>query len=230
MEKIKISNIEIEIQKKNIKRMYIYVLPPMGNVRVSVPQNIDADSVRTLLMTKIPWIRKQKEKLLNQPQHLDNKYVSGEDIYLWGRHLRLEVSHDHKRNQISVEGNRLLLNLRELRTPKYREGVLNQWYRMQLKKEIPILLEKWQKEIGVVVFHWGVRNMKTRWGTCNIKAKRIWLNLQLAKRPYQCLEYVLVHELVHLLEKNHTKIFMNHMDTFIPEWREIKNQLNSYNY
>lgn len=101
------------------------------------------------------------------------------------------------------------------------------WYRRNIKKEIPQLLEKWQKIIGVTASDWGVKNMKTRWGTCNIEDKRIWLNLQLVKKPFECLEYVMVHELVHLLEKNHNKIFISYMDEFLPNWRKIKEELNS---
>lgn len=226
MEKLIISNIEIEVQKKKIRNLHLSVMPPQGRVRISAPQNMNEDAIRMFAISKISWIRKQQEKFKNQPRQSEREYVSGESVYLWGKRYRLEVIYSNVRNDLQIKGERLILQVREASTTAQRENILNAWYREHIKKEIPSLLEKWQKIIGVAASDWGIKNMKTRWGTCNVKDKRIWLNLQLAKKHPQCLEYVVVHELVHLLEKNHTKAFIAHMDSFLPDWRTTKEELN----
>ncbi len=226
MEKIVINDIEIEIYKKKIKNLRLSVSPPHGRVRVSAPLHMSQDTIQRFVLTKIPWIQKHRDRFKNLPCRPEHKYRSGESIYLWGKRYMLEVLHSNVRNDIRLEGDRLILQVREASTLKQRENVLNSWYRRQIKREIPLLLEKWQRIIGVNASDWGVKNMKTRWGTCNVKDKRIWLNLQLAKRHPQFLEYVVVHELVHLLERNHSKAFAAHMDTFLPDWRGIRDELN----
>ncbi|GLC31168.1 M48 family metallopeptidase [Clostridium omnivorum] len=227
MESLTINNIEIEVQKKNIKNLHLSVLPPSGRVRVSAPQNMNDEAIRVFLITKIGWIKQQQEKFNNQPRQTEREYVSGESVYLWGRRYRLEVVYSNIRNDIKIHGDRLVLQVREESSTEQRANVLNAWYRDNLKKEIPKLLEKWQKIIGVSVNEWGVKKMKTKWGTCNAEAKRIWLNLQLVKKSPQCLEYVIVHELVHLLEKKHNKIFTGYMNKFLPDWRTTKAELNA---
>jgi predicted metal-dependent hydrolase len=221
-----IDNIEVEVQKKNIKNLYLSVLPPNGRVRVSAPVNMDDEAVKVFIAAKISWIRKHQDKYKNRPVQCENKYVSGETILLWGKPYYLEVVYSNARNNIKIDGSRLILQVRGTSTVEQRADVVNKWYRTNIKREIPKLLEKWQKIMGVAVLEWRVKNMKTRWGTCNIKDKRIWLNLQLAKKHPVCLEYVVVHELVHLLERNHNKIFKSYMDKFLPNWRVIKKELN----
>jgi len=226
VENLRINNIEIEVQKKNIKNLHLVVLPPLGRVRVSAPQNMNEDAIRMFVITKISWIKKQKAKFKNQPRQSEREYVSGESVYLWGKRYRLEVIYSNSCNDVKINGERLILQVREASTTKQRANIINAWYREHIKKEIPPLIEKWQIMIGVMLSDWGVKNMKTRWGTCNTKATRIWLNLQLAKKHPQCLEYVVVHELVHLLEKKHNKDFVAHMDNFLPDWRTTKDELN----
>jgi predicted metal-dependent hydrolase len=226
VENLTINNIEIEVQKKKIKNLHLSVLPPQGRVRISAPQNMNDEAVRMFAITKISWIKKQQDKFRNQARQCKRQYVSGESVYLWGKRYRLDVIYSNVRNDITIKGDRLILQVREASTVEQRANVLNAWYREHIKREIPNLLDKWQKIIGVTALDWGVKNMKTRWGTCNVKDKRIWLNLQLAKKYPQCLEYVVVHELVHLLEKNHNKIFIAYMDKFLPDWRTTKEELN----
>ena len=183
MKKLIINNIEIEVQKKKIKNLHLSVLSPHGRVRVSAPQNMNEDAIRMFVITKLPWIRKQQEKFKNQPRQSERQYVSGESAYLWGRRYRLEVIHSNVCNDVQMKGDKLLFQVREASTTEQRAKVMKEWYRENIKKEIPPLLKKWEKIIGVTALDWGVKDMKTRWGTCNVKAKRIWLNLQLAKSP-----------------------------------------------
>lgn len=223
-----VSNVEIDVIKKDIKNMHLYVLPPIGKVHISAPQNASDEAIRLFAISKIAWIKKQVEKYEKQPRQSEREYVSGESHYLWGRRYRLEVRYSNKANSIDLKGNKILLTVREKSTQQQREKIINEWYRNELKNKIPTILEKWEQIMGVKADNWCVKNMKTRWGTCNAKDRRIWINLQLAKKPVDCLEYVVVHELVHLLEKNHTTIFVEYMDKYLPNWRVTKSELNSF--
>jgi predicted metal-dependent hydrolase len=223
-----VSGIEIEVIKKNIKNMHLYVLPPMGNVRISAPITASDESINLFAITKIGWIRKQIEEFENQPRQSDREYVSGESHYIWGRRYKMEIKHSKTKNNVEIKANKLVLTVRENSTQQQRENVMKEWYRAEIKAKLPALIEKWEEIIGVKANTVGVKNMLTRWGTCNVEDKKVWINLKLAKKPVNCLEYVVVHELVHLLEKNHTTIFVEYMDKFLPNWSIIKDELNSF--
>lgn len=225
---MKVSGVEIEVVKKNIKNMHLSVLPPMGKVRISAPLKASDEVINLFAITKIAWIKKQIEKFENQPRQTKREYVSGESHYLWGRKYRLEIKYTKTANKVEIKANKLILTVRENSTKSQRENVLNEWYRAKLKAKLPVLVEKWENIIGVKVNAVGVKNMLTRWGTCNSKEKRIWVNLQLAKKPVNCLEYIIVHELVHLLEKKHTSLFVDFMDKFLPNWRILRDELNGF--
>lgn len=231
MSKVKLEGIEIEIIKKKVKNINLTVLPPDGKVRISAPMRASEERILEFVRTKMDWIRKHQEKIqkrAERPEAKSLEYVTGDIVFLWGKEYILEV-HSGYRNQVRYDNEKIKLTVEQDSTAESRERILNEWYRGKLKKEIPPLVEKWKRTIGVFPEDWGVKNMKTRWGTCNIRDKRIWLNLQLAKKPSECLEYVVVHELVHLLEKNHNAVFYGHMDFFLPEWKGIRNQLNGEN-
>lgn len=223
-----VSGIEIEVIKKNIKNMHLYVLPPMGKVRISAPIKASDESIKLFAIAKVAWIKKQIEKYENQPRQSEREYVSGESHYIWGRRYKLEVRYSNIANNVEIKTNKLILTVRESSSQSQRENVMNEWYRAELKEKLPLIIEKWEDIIGVKVNSFGVKNMVTRWGTCNVKDKRIWINLQLAKKPIKCLDYIVVHELAHLLEKNHTPVFLDYMDKFLPDWRITKDELNSF--
>jgi predicted metal-dependent hydrolase len=223
-----VSGIEVEVVKKNIKNMHLYVLPPEGKVRISAPASISDEAINLFAIKKISWIKKQVEKFKNQPRQTEREYVSGESHYLWGIRYKLEVRYTNRANTIEIKANKLILTVRKNSTKKQRENILNEWYRSELKKRLPALIKKWEDKIGVKVSDVGIKNMRTRWGTCNTKEKRIWLNLQLAKKPVYCLEYIVVHELIHLIEKNHTPAFIDHMNKHLSGWRVVKDELNSF--
>jgi len=228
MTNITVSGIDITVNKKNIKNMHLSVLPPYGVVRISAPVSVDDDTIRLFVISKIGWIKKQREKFNNQARQSKREYIDGESVYVWGKRYRLMIKHGGKKNKVEIKGDRLYLYVREKSTVEQRETALNKWYRNLLKEEVPKLIETWQETMGVKAESWGIKNMKTRWGTCNTTDKRIWINLQLAKKPLPCLEYVVVHELTHLLEKSHNEVFVTYMDKFMPEWRMRKNELNTY--
>lgn len=224
---IEISGIKIELQKKNIKNMHLVVAPPDGKVRVSAPLHLSDESIAMFVRTKLSWIKKQQEKFAKQPRQCEREYVSGETLYVFGQQYFLRVEYSYKGNSLVLEGNEAILTVRKESTPKQREAFVNEWYRSLLKEKIAIYLPKWEKITGLYCDLWQTKYMTTRWGTCNTNTRKIWINLQLAKKPIECLEYVILHELAHLKVHNHNKDFVAIMDQYMPYWREIKSKLNT---
>ena len=223
---IEISGIKIEVQKKNIKNMHLVVDHPDGKVRVSAPMHLSDDSIKMFVRTKLGWIKTQQEKFEKQPRQTEREYVSGEAFYVWGRQYYLLVNYSNKGNSLVLDGDKAILTVREGSTVEQRERFINEWYRGVLKNEIEQLLPKWVEITDLSPDSWQTKNMTTRWGTCNVKTRKIWLNLQLAKKPIDCLEYVILHELAHLEVKNHNEQFIAIMDRYMPNWREIRKKLN----
>lgn len=223
---IEISGIEIDVQKKNIKNLHLAVVPPDGRVRVSAPMHLSDESIAMFVRTKLSWIKKQQEKFEKQPRQCEREYVSGETLYVFGQQYFLRVEYSYKGNSLVLEGNEAILTVRKESTSKQREAFVNEWYRSLLKDKIEIYLPKWEKITGLYCDSWQTKYMTTRWGTCNTNTRKIWLNLQLAKKPIDCLEYVILHELVHLKIRNHNKDFVAMMDRYMPYWGEIRKKLN----
>ena len=223
---IEISGIQIEVQKKNIKNLPLSVIPPYGNVRVSAPRHLSDESIAMFIRTKLSWIKKQKEKFEKQLRQSEREYVSGETLYVFGQQYFLRVEYSYKGNSLVLEGNEAILTVRKESTAKQREAFVNEWYRSLLKEKIEQYLPKWEKITGLYCDSWQTKYMTTRWGTCNTNTRKIWLNLQLAKKPIECLEYVILHELAHLKVRNHSKEFVAIMDQYMPYWRETKRLLN----
>ncbi len=178
-------------------------------------------------MSRMRWIEKHQKKFQSQPGPILHRYVSGEIHLFLGNPYILNVRYEDKRPNVLLHEDILIVCVRFGSTKEKIRKVINDWYRSELKKQIPLLIEKWAVIVGEAPLEWGVKNMKTRWGSCNTGAKRIWLSLRLAEKPVLCLEYVVVHEMVHLLERGHGKTFTAHMDCVLPEWRIMKDELNS---
>ena len=229
MHQIKISDLIINVERKQIKNLHLSVNPPNGRVRIATPLNIDDDAVRLFAISKLGWIRRQQRKFEGQARQSEREYVSGESHYFWGKRYILNVVY-RKGNPEVIIRNKTHIDLcvREKSTQIQREIVLREWYRRQLKAVIPDLITKWEKIIGVKLNDWGVMQMKTKWGTCNIEEKRILLNLELTKKPEHCLEYIVAHELVHLLERKHNDRYIALMDQFMPLWRTYRDELNHF--
>lgn len=224
---LQIGSIEVLVVRKAIKNLHLSVLPPTGKVRVSSPLHMKDDAIRSLIATRIPWIRKQRARFEAQERQTPREYVSGETHYVFGKPHRLEVVYEDRTPSARVKGkNRIILQVRRNSTSIRREEVLMEWYRNELRKISGGLVEVWQEKIGVAVGSWGIKRMKTRWGTCSQKAGRIWLNLELVKKPMSCIEYVVVHELLHLIEKKHNDRFVALMTKHLPKWRRLKEELN----
>lgn len=227
MASITIGDIKIDIIKKNIKNLHLSVHPPDGRVRIAAPNSMKDEAIRIFAISKLPWIKKQRSKFQAQERQSKREFVSGESHYYQGVRYLLNIIYTNKKQKVEISNNKYLdLYVREGSTKEQREKVMTEWYRSQLKSQIPEIIEKWEKRIGVKVDSWGVKLMKTKWGTCNPTAKRIWVNLELAKKNPRCLEYIIVHEMVHLLERHHNERFIAYMDQFLPNWRSIKEELN----
>lgn len=227
MHQITVNDIVIDVVRKEIKNLHLAVYPPSGRVRIAAPLKVDDEAVRLFAISKLSWIKKNQTKLVNQERQSERKYISGESHHYKGQRYILNVIHHSGYPKVVIRSKKTIdLYVKEDYSAEQRANVMNNWYRKNLKEQIPALLEKWQKIVGVEVADWEVKIMKTKWGTCNRDAKRIWLNLELVKKPEKCLEYILVHEMVHLLERNHTEKFVALMDKFMPQWRSYKDELN----
>ena len=225
---LKIANVQIDVVRKNIKNMHLAVYPPHGRIRLAVPENTDEEILRLFAISKLGWIKKHVKNFKEQARETKRYYVSGESHFFQGKRYILEVHEDKGYSKVSVNGTKKInFKVPTGATTEDKARIMKEWYRKQLKIQIPPLIQKWEKVVGVQVNDWGVKQMKTKWGACNIEAKRIWLNLELAKKPPICLEYILVHELVHLHEKNHNERFIALMNQFMPKWRLHRNELNS---
>lgn len=224
---LQLGSIEALIVRKIVKNLHLSVLPPSGRVRVTAPESMQDDAIRTLLATRLPWIKRQQEKFKGQARQNERKYISGESHYFFGKRYRLEVVYKEAAPVVSLKGkSKIILQVRPNSSIEKRNDVMMQWYREQLYPIADNLMAKWQNKIGVQVKHWGIKRMKTRWGTCNNKAARILLNLELAKKPLACLEYVIVHELLHMIEKKHNDKFVSMLGKYIPKWKSTKEELN----
>ena len=202
--------------------------PPNGRVRVATPLAVSDEAVRLAVVGKLGWIKRQRARFVAQPRQSRREMVSGESHYFQGRRYRLRVVKGGGAAKVVRRNNStLVLHVRPETTVEHRQRILQRWYRQHLRTLIPSLLEKWQEVLGVRANEFGIKKMKTKWGTCNIEARRIWVNLELAKKPVSCLEYIVVHELTHLLERNHTERFTAIMDRHLPTWRMSRKELNS---
>ena len=226
MATIEIGSIAMQLNRKAIKHLHISVLPPDGRVRISAPETMTDTAIRMAVISRIPWIRQQQRDFAKQPRQSEREMVSGESHYLWGRRYRLDVIERSGRHEVKTAPGKLRLWVQPGISTDQRKRALDAFYRHQLKERVQKLLPIWQGRAGVDVADWGVKKMKTKWGSCNTQARRIWLNLELAKKPSECLEYILVHELVHLLERNHNDRFRAYMDRLLPDWRERRELLN----
>jgi predicted metal-dependent hydrolase len=226
MKQIIINGITIELEKKKIKNMYLRILPPDGKVHISAPMKMEEETIRNFVTAKMEWIISQQTRMHQRHIQADIEYVSGDEISVWGEKYYLAVKENCSHNTIKMNGWDIILSVKKDSTASQRKKIIDDWYRKMLMEELPRLIVKWENIIGVKSSGFHIRDMKTRWGTCNIRTGDICFNLQLAKKPIWCVEYVVVHELVHLLERSHNYIFKSYMDQFLPNWRMIKKELN----
>jgi predicted metal-dependent hydrolase len=228
MRRMKVGSLTVEVVRKDIKNLHLGVYPPQGRVRVAAPMVVDDEAVRLAVIDKLGWIKRQRAKFAAQARQSQRDMVNGESHYFLGRRYRLRVHERHEPAHVAIRGvGSLDLFVRPGSNAEQRQAVLLHWHRAQLKLLIPPLLARWQPILRVQATDWGVKKMKTKWGSCNAAAARLWFNLELAKKPVQCLEYVVVHELAHLRQRHHDERFIALMDTHLPQWRHTRDLLKS---
>ena len=224
---IEVSGIRVEVVRKAIKNLHLGVFPPDGRVRISSPMRMGDEALRLAVISRLGWIRRQQARFAGQARQSPREMVAGESHYFLGRRYRLRVIEQPGPYKVVLNGHSYLeLYIRPGTDTARREKLLNDWYRSQLKSRIPPLISMWEPVLGVTVAQWGVKKMKTKWGSCNSDAQRIWLNLELAKKPPLCLEYILVHEMLHMLERHHNHRFQSLLDRFYPQWQLARDTLN----
>jgi hypothetical protein len=223
---IQLGEMTVEVEQKDIKNLHLSVYPPTGRVRISAPLRMDLDTIRVFAITKLGWIKNQQKKLREQERETPREYLDRESHYLWGKRYLLAVTEGNQPPQVQLQHRKILLQVRPGTDAEKKQEVIEAWYREQIRQAIPSLLTKWEPVIGVQVGKVFVQRMKTRWGSCNAATGSIRLNSELAKKPRECLEYLVVHELVHLMEPTHNNHFIALMDQFMPNWQMYREILN----
>lgn len=230
MQQLELGDLTINVELKDIKNIHLSVYPPNGAVKIAAPERMDLDTIRVFAINKLKWIKKQQAIFKNQKRETPREYISKESHYFKGKRYLLEVIEHSNPPKVVLKHNTIQLYIKTNTSFEKRRAILEEWYREQLKNLLPSITSKWEHKIGVQANAFGIRKMRTKWGSCNTEKKRIWLNLELAKKPVECLEFIIVHELVHLLERNHNERFVGYMNEFMPKWRFHRDELNKLPY
>lgn len=226
---IEVANISVEVEWKNIKNVHLTIYPPNARVHVSAPIGMTEEAVRLFLITKIPWISQRISQILNQSRQTPREYVSGENHYFKGHRYRLKVLYHNAPAKVEIQGNEYIkLYVREGATEERRAEVLREWYRSELKLILHTLITQWEKTLEVTVNKWEVKQMKTLWGSCNHHTRNIIFNLELIKKPLSCIEYIVVHELLHIRVRLHNEEYTALLNHYFPNWRILKDELNEF--
>lgn len=224
---IALGELDISVDRKAIKNIHLSVYPPDGRVHISAPERFGLDELRVYAITRLGWINKQRKEIIGQAREAPWEYVTRESHYFRGIRYLLRVIEEDAPPRVELQHRELCLHVRPGSGPEKRAEVLETFYRDHLRQAIPKYIARYAPLLGVTPPDFGIRKMKTKWGSCSIEAGRIWLNLELARKPPVCLEYLVVHEMVHLLERHHNARFVGLMDHFLPPWRTHRNLLNA---
>lgn len=225
VERIKVGDVEMDVTFKDIKNLHLSVHPPKGHVTISSPLKYDLEKVKIYAATKLSWIKKEQRKFQEQLREEERLYITQESHFYLGERYLLSVK-ESQRNTVDLKGKRILLTSKDIDNIALKEATIYKFYRKQLRRILTERVEYFSKELGVDVPNFKIRTMKTKWGSCSSSKERIWFNIELAKKPLICIDYIVVHELVHLIERHHNKRFVLLMDQHFPMWRTVKKQLN----
>ena len=223
---IKLGDITADVVLKDIKNIHLSVYPPSGRVRISAPLRMDIDTIRVFAISRLGWIKQQQKKFQEQERETPREYLNLESHYVWGKRYLIKVIENDEVPSVELKHRKMVLCVRPGTDDKKKQAIIDSWYREQLKKAVPPLIARWEPLLGVKVERFFVQRMKTKWGSCNYKARNIRLNTELAKKPQECLEYVVIHEMAHLLEPTHNSRFIMLMDRFMPKWQFYRDKLN----
>jgi predicted metal-dependent hydrolase len=229
MKIINVLNISAEVEWKKIKNIHLTIYPPNARIHVSAPLFMTEEAIRLFLISKQAWIKQKVSQVLNQNRQTPREYVSGENHYFKGQRFRLKVIYHNAPAKVEIQGNEFInLYVREGVTEERKAEIIKEWYREKLKETLPELISKWEAIIGVKANKWSIKQMKTIWGSCNHRTKNILFNLELIKKPLHCIEYVVVHELLHIKVRLHNKEYISLLNKYFPNWKQIKNELNEF--
>jgi predicted metal-dependent hydrolase len=223
---IKLGDFSVDVVQKDIKNIHLSVYPPTGKVRISAPLRMELDTIRVFAISKLSWIKRQQRKLQEQERETPREYIDRESHYVWGKRYLLKVLEQDAPPAVALKHSQMLLQVRPGTDEAKKQAVLDEWYRQQLKSTVPGLIAKWEPIMGVKVLRFFIQQMKTKWGSCNPVSSAIRLNTDLGKKPRDCLEYIIVHEMVHLLEPTHNARFISLIERFMPQWRTHREALN----
>ncbi|MGB9941192.1 M48 family metallopeptidase [Methanosarcina sp.] len=223
---IELGDITVDVVFKDIKNIHLSVYPPTGRVKISAPLRMDIDTIRIFAISRLGWIKQKQKKFQEQERETPREYLDLESHYLWGKRYLLKIIEVNEAPSVELKHNKIILRVRPETDDKKKQAIIDAWYREQLKKAVPPLIARWEPLLGVKVERFFVQRMKTKWGSCNYKARNIRLNTELARKPIECLEYTIVHEMTHLLEPTHNSRFITLMDQFMPKWQFCKDKLN----
>lgn len=224
--KLKVGEIDIDVVRKDIKNVHLSVFPPMGKVRISAPERMDIDTIRVFAISKLSWIKQQQRKLQEQVRETTRQHINRESHYVWGKRYLIKVVEKDLKPSVELKHSHIRLQVRPGTDSEAKQEIMAQWYRDRLKIAAQDLIAKWEPLIGVKVDKLFVQHMKTKWGGCNPSNRSIRLNTELAKKPIECLEYIVVHEMAHLLEPTHNARFITLLDNYMPKWQFYRDMLN----
>jgi len=221
-----LGKIPVDVTRKSIKHVHLSVYPPNGKVRISAPSHMKPETIRVFAISKLGWIKKQQAILKKQERETPREYLNQESHYYLGRRFLMKLVDHQQSAGILIKHGKIVVNQRGESAPEKARNVLQIWYRDEIRRIGGELIKKWEPKIDVKVSDFGIKLMKTKWGTCNPTEKRIWLNLELAKKPIECIEYIVVHEIVHILERKHNDNFVRLMNKHLPKWKFHREELN----
>ena len=226
MAQVQLGDIAVDVVLKNIKNVHLSVYPPTGKVRISAPSRMSLNTIRVFAISKLDWIKQQQKKLREQERETPREYLDRESHFVWGKRHLLKVAENDSAPEVDLKRDILILRIRPGASEEKKQAVLEEWYREQLKAAVPPLIAKWESLLGIKMKRFFVQRMKTKWGSCSHGAGSIRLNTELAKKPAECLEYIVAHEMIHLIEPTHNNRFIALMDQFMPKWQFQREELN----
>lgn len=223
---LKLGDLAVDVVLKEIKNVHLSVYPPTGRVRISAPERMSLDTIRVFAISKLGWIKQQQQKLRGQERETRREYLDRESHYVWGKRYLLKVIERDEAPSVELKHGWMFLRVRPATDDGRKRSIVEGWYREQIKRAVPPLIARWEPLVGVKIERFFVQRMKTKWGGCSLGTRSIRLNTDLAKKPRECLEYIVVHEMAHVLEPTHNARFVALMDRLIPQWRVYRERLN----
>jgi predicted metal-dependent hydrolase len=223
---LNLGGIAVDVVLKNIKNIHLSVHPPTGRVRISAPLRMNLDTIRVFAVSKLGWIKQQQVKFDSQERETPREYLDRESHYVWGKRYLLSLIESDDAPRVELQHSRILLRVGPAVDDDKKQSILERWYRQQVRQAVPPLVSKWEPLMGVKVERFFVQHMKTKWGSCNPDSRTIRLNTDLARKPRECLEYIVVHEMAHLLVRHHNDRFTSLMDRYLPDWKLLRQELN----